>query len=76
MKKIKIKLPEKTWQTIATMDVKYTTLSYLELMQWITDNVPRGVSLTDVNVSFDVDEYTSYYDEVITEAKMSLSVFM
>lgn len=67
--------PKKEWKTVADMDIKYESISFPVLLQWVMDNVPKGTKLEDIQISFEIDDSTGYYDDVIIEAHMILSVY-
>jgi len=70
-----VPVPLKTWHVVATKeDIKWESIPYLELMQWVMSNVPSGTLLEDINISVDVDTTTGYYDDVIVNVSMKLSV--
>jgi hypothetical protein len=69
--------PVKTWQVVASKeDIKYDSIPYIELMQWVMANVPQGTPFDDIRLSFDVDTTTGYYDDVTTDVSMKLTVLM
>lgn len=65
----------KSWETMATKDIRYESISYLELMQWVMNNVPQGTDMKDIKFQFDVDYNQGYYDEFTIDAEMQLQVY-
>jgi hypothetical protein len=62
------------WKIVATRDVKYVPMTLTELMSWIKENVPEGTKEEDIRIEVAVDQYKEYYDDIIIEAIMELSV--
>jgi hypothetical protein len=74
-KSIKVEIPSKSWEIIATKDIKYESIPYLELMQWIMNSVPQGTDLKDIKLEFDIDYKKDYYDEFTIDAEMHLKIY-
>lgn len=64
-----------TWKTVATRQVKWESFTMAELKEWIKENAPGEISDDHIQFSFEINEEWGYYDDVTTEAVMSLSVF-
>lgn len=54
-------------------DIKDRLITLTEFKKWIADFIPQGISDDDVEISFNIDNYTGYYDEQIIDAEMQLS---
>jgi hypothetical protein len=62
------------WIQVATRDVKYDTFTLDELLSWIKEKVPEGTRNEDIEIKFDVSESPTYYDEIIVDVEMQISV--
>lgn len=76
MKKVKQpkKPPQPVWRKVATRDIKYDSFTVAELLSWVKDNVPEGTKDEDIRLAVDVDETHGYYDDIIVDVDMTLSV--
>jgi len=74
-KKIKTDVPyvkPQVWQEVARQDAKYNTYTVDELIAWIKANTPKDTPFEDIKISFDVNECSGYYDDVIVDVEMVL----
>jgi hypothetical protein len=65
---------KQVWKKVGTIDIKYDTLTLDAFLEQIKTFVPEGTKNEDIQVSFEVDYETSYYDEIIIDAVMEISV--
>jgi hypothetical protein len=66
----------KIWKEVASKDIQYESIKFVDLMQWVMDNIPKGTSLQDIEIEYDIGDYVGYYDETIIKARMNLKVLM
>lgn len=69
------KISEPVWEVVVSCDdIKYKYFSLAELHDWIKKYVPADTKEEDIRLEVIVDQSYGYYDEVIIDAKMELSV--
>lgn len=70
---MKNKITEKkpTWIKVNSKDIKYTSLSYQDILDWAKD-VPQGTKKEDIKFEFEIEEEWGYYDDVMINATMIL----
>ena len=64
----------KKWEVVFKHDVKYNDFTLAELLTWIRDHVPAGTRNEDVRLEVEIDQSSGYYDEVIIDAELRISV--
>lgn len=69
----KAKTVKRVCTRVAERDIKYSCMSLTELLEWAMHNVPKGTKMQDIQLDFETDSSTGYYDDIIIDAKMILS---
>lgn len=65
---------KRVWQAVASRDVRYGSITLVELHSWIKENVPEGTEEEDIHLDFEIDTSYGYYDDVTIDATMVLKV--
>lgn len=72
MKKKNSKIEQKTWKTVSQWDIKNESIFYINLLQWIMNNVPQGTSLENIRIDFETSNQCGYCDNVVIDSIMKL----
>jgi hypothetical protein len=64
----------KKWEVVFKHDIKYSGFTLEELLTWVRDHVPAGTKNEDVSLEVEIDQSSGYYDEVIVDAELTISV--
>jgi hypothetical protein len=68
-----VKVPK--WKTVArNPDIKYVSISFSELKEWIKNCVPVGTPDEEIRLNFDISQDWGYYDDVVVESTMELQI--
>lgn len=62
------------WRRVASVDIKYSRYTVAELLQTIKKEVLEDLTDDDIMLEFECDQYSGYYDDVIIESKMNISI--
>lgn len=74
MKNKNSKVEQKTWKTVSQWDVKNESIPYIDFLQWIMNNTPQGTPLENIRIDFETIDQRGYYDDIIIDSIMKLSI--
>jgi hypothetical protein len=63
-----------TWKKVATHNIKYGYYTLAEFLSMVKSGVPADTNDEDILLEIDVDYSHSYYDEIIIDAEMLVSI--
>lgn len=69
----KAKTVKKVCTKVAERDIRFDCMSLIDLLEWAMHSVPKGTKMQDIQLDFETDSSTGYYDDIIIDAKMILS---
>ena len=64
----------KKCEVVFKHDVKCVSFTLYDLLTWIHDSVPAGIRAEDIYLEVVVDQSADYYDQVIVDAELQISV--
>jgi hypothetical protein len=66
--------PKPIWKTISAHDIKYEYSTLADFLAMIRRDVPEGTKDKDILIEVDTDSSTGYYDDIIVDVKMKISI--